>query len=346
MADKKKKKKLTASEKFTRNFLKFVVILLLIGLASVIIGAFIESDGQFELLLGFQSSWSGIIFLVLGGIWLLFILNNATSGKGKNKKTGARAEAVGDMEKFYDTNWLTVDQLKKDPKYMYHTYDELKNSHEIGIPIRAEYYKGNLNINMFKSIHTMVIGTTGSGKTTQFVDPMIQILGESAAKPCMVITDPKGELYDNHSVKLRNNGYRIMVFDLKEPFESTCWNPLTRVYDMNYRANNLEKEILVHRGDNPNQCPSLRKTSEKYGSEWYEFDGLAFSTIETLKMHLKSLRQQLKTEAIEELKDISATLCPVEATNDPTWERGAKEFIFGTLLAMLEDSEDSRLGMT
>ena len=37
---------------------------------------------------------------------------------------------------------------------------------------------------------------------------------------------------------------------------------------------------------------------------------------------------------------------PPQNQNDPIWERGAKDMILGVLLAMLEDSENPKLGMT
>ena len=338
------KNKQSFSEKLAIGMFKFFGSIIGAALISVFVGSYLQyNEIKFEIGL-LTSSTTLIIFAVLMLLLLLMFLTNLT--KEKKEDSGAKVENEGDIQKYYDTNWLTIDQLKRDSKFKYHTYSQLKYSKNIGIPIRAEYFKGDLNINIYPRIHTLIMGTTGSGKTTQFGDPMIQILGETAAKPGLVITDPKGELYNNHSVKLREAGYRVLVFDLKEPFKSTCWNPLTRAYDLNYRANHLEKEVLVHRGDKPTSYAKLKLAGEKFAAEWYEFDGYAFAELATLKTYIKSLRQQLKTDAIDELNDISAVLSPVESTNDPTWERGAKEFLFGTLIAMLEDSENPELDMT
>lgn len=342
---KDKKKNKSFGEKLAKGLFKLLATIFGLIFAALAIASFDLKTQKFEFSLEKLTSTSFyIILVVLFLLWLLYVLTRLT--KEPKDDGGAKVEEIGGIQKYYDTNWLTIEQLKKDPVFKYHLYSDLKNSTNIGIPIRAQYIKGELHVNMYPSIHTLVIGTTGSGKTTQFVDPMIQILGESKAKPCMVITDPKGELYDNHSVKLREAGYRIIVFDLKEPFKSTCWNPLARVYDLNKRANELEKEVLVHRGDHPKQYKHLKPAGENFGVEWYEFDGFAFDNVNLLKDYIKSVRQQLKTEAIEELNDIATVLCPVESTNDPTWERGAKEFLFGTMVAMLEDTENPELGMT
>lgn len=337
---------MNSNKSFKQKFLSFIISLLVItavGFAvGVVISGFIEyNELTFDPVLLTNSTTLTVVGLVVLSSLLYFLTNIA--GRDEDE-AGVSADGT---KKYFDTHWLTEKELKKNPAFKYHTFSTLKTSTNVGIPIRAEYSKGQLHINMYKSIHTLVIGTTGSGKTTQFVDPMIQILGESKAKPSMVITDPKGELFDNHSKKLREAGYDIMVFDLKEPFKSTRWNPLTRAYDLNHRALNLEKEVMVHRGDNPKQYKHLKIASkEKFSKEWYEFDGYAFTDLNVLKNHMTSLRQQLKTDAMEELSDIAEVLSPIESTSDPTWERGAKEFLYGTMIAMLEDSENPELGMT
>ena len=285
------------------------------------------------------------IFLVVFLLAFVFMLIAFSNHKFKfGKSNGAKIETKGGMKKFYDTNWIPVEELKNNPDFKFHYYDDLHRSDNIGIPIRAELIGNKLNVNMYKSIHTMVVGTTGSGKSTQFINPTIQILSESHAKPNLVITDPKGEMFDNHSEKLKKNGYKVMVFDLKEPFLSTRWNPLTRAYELNERALNLNKEVVVHHNDDPRDF-GLKCTSSVYYGEWYEFDGYAFADIQTLQSHQASLKQILQTEAFEDIKDIASVLCPIEG-QDPIWDRGARDLVQGILLAMLEDSENPDLGMT
>lgn len=45
------------------------------------------------------------------------------------------------------------------------------------------------------------------------------------------------------------------------------------------------------------------------------------------------------------LREVAATVAPVEG-NDPTWDVGAQNIIQGICLALLEDSEDAKFGMT
>ena len=109
---------------------------------------------------------------------------------------GGKKDKDGDQKEFYDVHWLSESELNKAHTFSF--YKDLKKQKD-GVVVRAEYKKGNLHINLSKPIHTLVIGTTGSGKTEGFINPTIQSLSETSTKPCMLITDPKGELYHKHS---------------------------------------------------------------------------------------------------------------------------------------------------
>lgn len=56
-------------------------------------------------------------------------------------------------------------------------------------------------------------------------------------------------------------------------------------------------------------------------------------------------RQQLYDIASEDLHDITTVLCPINNKNEPMWESGAKNFVLAIALAMLEDSENSDIGL-
>lgn len=72
--------------------------------------------------------------------------------------------------------------------------------------------------------HSLIIGSTGSKKTRLFAMPMLELFmraGES-----VLITDPKGELYDLTAGAFKNRGYKLRVINLREPQFSHGWNPL------------------------------------------------------------------------------------------------------------------------
>ncbi len=340
MAEKKQR---SGAEKLAMGILKLALTLGGLFVLAVVVVSYINNkqvmfDVSVVLADNFLIAY-GLMLLVALLVWL------ASLTKPKKSDSGAKLTTKGGVKKYYDSQWLTPAQMAKTYGFYSHEYSELKNVKKIGIPVRAEVVSGKLQVNMYDNIHTLVIGTTGSGKTTQYVNPTLQILSESAAKPCFVITDPKSEIYNNHSEKLRKRGYNILVFDLSEPFKSTCWNPMTRPFELNQRANNLHKEVKIHTNEDPRKT-NLNLTANAYYSEWYELDGFAFPDKQTLNNYITSVKQSLKNEAFEDLRDIASTLCPIQSNQDPIWERGAKDLVLGTMLAMLEDSEDERLGMT
>ena len=275
--------------------------------ASMFIFGTIKIDDVMAVIAHQQFKTIFLIVFLIAFVTMLILLSEHKFGSGNSS---AKVTTKGGMKKFYDTNWLSIEELRTNKDFKFHYYEDLHRSDNVGIPIRAEMVKNRLEVNMYKPIHTLVIGTTGSGKTTQFVDPTMQILSESKARPCIVVTDPKGEIYDNHSQKLRKNGYRVLVFDLKEPFQSSRWNPLTRAYELNERACNLNREVVVHHNDDPRDF-GLKCTSDTYYSEWYEFDGFAFADVKLLQNHQSAIKQKLQTDAFEDLKDIAAVLCPI-----------------------------------
>ena len=206
---------------------------------------------------------------------------------------------------------------------------------------------GKLNINLYDPIHTMIIGTTGSGKTQVYISPSIRILSQISTKPCIVVTDPKGELYRDHALQLKDAGYRISVLDLRNPYASTRWNPMDNAYCQYHRAQNILKEVKVHRGDSPRDYKlKLASPLKDYKEEWYEFNRTAYSYKEQLRGDVDAKAQELRDEAENELREIAISIVPIESKTDSSWERGAQDFIYGIMLAMLEDSLDPDLGMT
>lgn len=85
--------------------------------------------------------------------------------------------------------------------------------------------------------HTLIIGSTGSGKTQCEILPLIFNLGYAGES--MVINDTKGELYSYTSNFLKNQGYTIRIINLRDAFASDGWNPLHLAYKY-FKLNNID----------------------------------------------------------------------------------------------------------
>ena len=290
------------------------------------------------------SNTHAIIFAI-GGI-IVAVLYLSSGGSNKDNFGTGRTQGNGKLSQYYDSRWITLNELATDSKFMPTNYASLASVKKSGIVIRNLLVGNKYLINMYNPIHTLVIGTTGSGKTTLLIEPAIRILSKTGEKPGLIITDPKGELFNNHSIQLQENGYRLMTLDLRNPYASTRWNPMDNSYMMYHKAHNLEREVKVHRGAPPTPANRLKIISNSYGPEWYEYNGIAYANKEQLQTDILSKKQELIDLAENELREIASTIVPVESKTDSSWERGAQDFLFGLMIAMLEDSLNPELGMT
>ncbi len=131
--------------------------------------------------------------------------------------------------------------------------------------------------------HNLVIGSTGAGKTQTTVLPMVNLLAKHDES--MIITDPKGEIYENCSEYLKSLGYNIVLLNFRDPQQGNSWNPLYLPYSL-YKSGNIDKavELLEDLGANiikdptaKGQDPFWENTSADY------FTGLAFALFEDAK---------------------------------------------------------------
>lgn len=79
------------------------------------------------------------------------------------------------------------------------------------------------------NVHTLVVGTTGRGKSVSFVIPMLFSYihkGES-----FVAHDPKHELITYTIQALLDENYQVIVLDWTNPQDSEGWNPLTEAWN-------------------------------------------------------------------------------------------------------------------
>lgn len=283
--------------------------------------------------------YGAVLSVMIAMVYLLFHVDAAGSKRRIMKGSGKQIE--GGLE-----NARFMNQKEKDANFPHHQFTKLQEAKKDGIPVYAVYNHKELDINIASPMHGLVIGATGSGKTTTFINPMIQILGNSSAGSSMICTDPKGELFQLHSKMLTERGYRVMVLDLRDPYSSFRWNPLGDIYDR-YQAYLQAGTGLYARDDDPlTSGLTLADKPEDYQDEWYEYEGRAYGIRKKLITELKVKKQRIYDELYEDLNDLISVICPVESDKDPVWEKGARSIIMAVCLAMLEDSEVPELEMT
>ena len=276
---------------------------------------------------------------------LYFVFAKPSAKQGKGILGKGKKNEINDSP-LENSRWMTQKEVNEN--FPPAQFTKLKDNKKDGIPLYAIYNskKKELDINIASGMHSLVIGATGSGKTTTFVNPMVQILGHSAAGSSMICTDPKGELFQMHSKMLSDHGYKCMVLDLRDPYSSFRWNPLADFYDRYQIYLHVGDEVYRRHDDVTDSGLTLVDPPENYGDTWYEYEEKAYAERKKLLSTIKVQKQKIFDEIYEDLNDLVSVICPIESQSDPVWEKGARSIIMAVCLGMLEDSEFPELEMT
>ena len=273
------KLKFKASGKDYFIFVIFAIVLLyFVALAVLNISSF-ANEGTFH---GFNPfpAFSGeyIVPTIVGYIVILIIIMTSVSSYFFEREKGIGFSTGVKEEKGY-SRWETEKEFKKE-----------KNINKVLPGQETSEYAGIPLINNGKEIwvdsgeyHNLILGSTGAGKTQTMVQPMVRILAKKGES--MIITDPKGEIYENNAEMLREKGYNIVLLNFRDPQKGSAWNPLGLPYQL-YKSGNKDKanELLDDLAMNilyddkaQSQDPFWEKTSADY------FTGLALALFEDAK---------------------------------------------------------------
>ena len=329
------------------------------GLVMVIVFGYLTAMALTELVpAAMTGNWAGLwnpgLFLK-GSTWLYglivsvmvfmlyLVFHKPTAKQAKRMLKGKDDNIDSSLE---NSRFMT--DKERDSNFKPYRFTKINESKKDGIPVYAVFNKKKkeLELNLASPMHGLVIGATGSGKTTTFINPMIQILGRSSAVSSMICTDPKGELFQLHSGMLSERGYKVMVLDLRDPYSSFRWNPLGDIYDRYQLYLEAGKGIFQCESDVRESGLELANDIGAYGDVWYEYKGKAYAVRRELITVVKVEKQKIYDELYEDLNDLISVICPIESKDDPVWEKGARSIIMAVCLAMLEDSEYPELEMT
>ena len=129
--------------------------------------------------------------------------------------------------------WETEENMKKNiPLIGINGKTEVKAS---GLPISYddEYLYISDRIN-----HSLVIGSTGSGKTQTMILPLLELANK--ARESIVVHDTTNELYEKTKERFKKNGYNIIRLNFDDAMACNCWNPLELPHRL-YKEGNKDK---------------------------------------------------------------------------------------------------------
>lgn len=136
--------------------------------------------------------------------------------------------------------WMTERELKKNRDFYYVDKNKIYAAEKSGIVLvetKNGYYVDTT------TTHSLIIGTTRSGKGQTFVLPMIRMLSCGKQKQSMVLSDPKGELLTLTYSMLKENDYNVVVLNLRDTNMSSLWNPLQLAIDEYKKAMSGNKDL-------------------------------------------------------------------------------------------------------
>lgn len=191
-----------------------------------------------------------LLFLCLNLVLLLCIIMMLFNNKGSvyeselKKITDKISTPVSAGQKqFGSAKWLNKKEFDKCFEFHILNNNELpqKGGAVIGMYknkfINKEkekiYYIGD-------DIHTLCIGSTRSGKSRNVVLQSIGFMG--LVGESMIISDPKGELFQYTYPYLESLGYEVITLDFKNPLKSNRYNFLQNVIDA-VKNDNIPKAI-------------------------------------------------------------------------------------------------------
>ncbi len=215
-------------------FTIFCVFLLYLCAIGILNASSIANEGKFYGLSPFKA-FSGryigmtlLLFLAaLIGIFFTVKSYIFDRDKGFGFSVGAK------KEKGY-SRWSTDKEFRKGLEVV-NVKD--KTIPAAGIPLYSK--KGKMWVDNGED-HYLVMGATGSGKTVIVAKPMIKLLSKHGES--MILTDPKGELYEDTAAMLKEEGYNIVVLNFRNPQQGNAWNPMSLPYEL-YKEGNSDKAI-------------------------------------------------------------------------------------------------------
>ena len=250
-----------------------IFLLFLVAIAVVNIASF-ASDATFAGLNPIPAFTSSL-FAPTMVFWLAGLIASFTgvSSYFFEREKGIGVQVGAKKEKGY-SRWAEDKEIKKQLIKILPTDEHVE---KVGIPL----------INNGKEIwidpsgyHNMIIGSTGSGKSQSLSFPFIRVMAKGGES--MIVTDPKGELYENTANELKERGYNIIILNFRDPQKGNCWNPFTLPYKL-YKSGDIDKatELLEDLAKNilydessKGQDPFWENTSADY------FTGLSLALFE------------------------------------------------------------------
>ena len=206
---------------------------------------------------------------------------------------------VKNDNEYGSARFSTVDEIKRN-----FSKENVNNIKKAGFPI---YYSKDLKNIYFdrETPHYVYLGSTGSGKSVTAVIPTCSFIANAKEKRSVFITDPKGEIYQKTSKMFKDNGYKILTIDFRNPEKSN-------------KINILEPIIMEYEN-----YMKYEKLSNTYKTKKVKYNNMAMSSLAETNRLISSLATMVMQEKVEQ--------------KDPFWNNSAKNLLEGLIGFFLEE---------
>ena len=206
--------------------------------------------------------------------------------------------------------WTTVDQL-----------GELEAG---GIPV---FFDGK-NVLLLPYSHTLVTGSTGTGKSEVIYKNQLKLLCNLPEKirPSFLVTDLKGDISQQQAEYLKNHGYEVLVFNMRDPYRSRRFNFLQQIFDDYLEAYEIERKLKS------NQIRT-------------NFGGGKYRTVEEARDAASAHRLTVLDSIERTLTELTHIIIPLDDPKDGMWIAGARTMLKAIIYTMLNDAKNPDTGM-
>ena len=189
-------------------------------------------------------------------------------------------------------------------------------------------------------VNSLVIGTTGSGKTQSTLLPQARL--SIRAGETIVVNDIKGEIKELLTEDLNKHGYNTIVINLGDPTNSNFYNPLKMPHDLYKNGNrdqamelleNIAYYLLSEKKSN-NSDPFWENSAINYftGLALYLFEKsneeVTLNSILDLSTEINSSKEKLEAIKSEIANNQSANINLIGILQAPVETRGSIISVF------------------
>ena len=192
--------------------------------------------------------------------------------------------------------------------------------------------------------HTGTFGLPGTGKTTGMMYETIDVMAASGCS--LIITDPKGELYDATGQALRGKlgDSHVHILDFRNPERSECINMLSRVTDVFFEYYNqyLESSALARSILDENGKEDIEQA--QYPDYWQDIQ--AYNAYMDAMRRAENFHKTAWAKAEEAALDLAAAVIPErpDAGAAKHWEDVARLLLKAFVLFVATYIEDDYVG--